>query len=126
MPDTVTSFKEMCARFNVTPRTLRYYEEIELIHPTRQGRSRVYGPREVARLRLILRGRRFGFALEDMRVWLDMYDTQGSNPQMRAFLTAAEKRIADLEAHHARLGQDIMALKILRDLVIKELGLPQG
>ena len=54
------SFKEMCARFQVTPRTLRYYEYIELLSPRREGRARWYGPREIARMTLIMRGRRFG------------------------------------------------------------------
>ena len=63
MSDAVRlSFKEMCAKFDVTPRTLRYYEYIELLQPERDGRARWYGPREVARMTLILRGRRFGKA----------------------------------------------------------------
>ena len=65
--DTRLTFKEMCARFDVTPRTLRYYEYIELLSPEREGRSRFYGPRERARMELILRGRSFEFALEDIR-----------------------------------------------------------
>ena len=63
MTETRLSFKEMCARFDVTPRTLRYYEYIELLAPEKEGRARFYGPREVARMKLILRGRRFGFSL---------------------------------------------------------------
>ena len=50
------TFKEMCAKFDVTPRTLRYYEYIELLQPEREGRSRFYGPKESARMTLILRG----------------------------------------------------------------------
>ena len=61
------TFKEMCAKFDVTPRTLRYYEYIELLHPERDGRSRIYGAREIARMKLILRGRKWGFALEEIR-----------------------------------------------------------
>ena len=64
------SFKEMCAKFDVTPRTLRYYEYIELLQPEKDGRSRFYGPRQVARMTLILRGRRFGLSLEEIRQWL--------------------------------------------------------
>ena len=60
------TFKEMCAKFDVTPRTLRYYEYIELLSPEREGRSRFYSPRETARMTLILRGRRFGFSLEEI------------------------------------------------------------
>ena len=62
--ETRLTFKEMCAKFDVTPRTLRYYEYIELLSPDREGRTRFYGPRERARMELILRGRSFGFALE--------------------------------------------------------------
>ena len=58
--EQLISFKDMCARFDVTPRTLRYYEYIELLRPFKEGRARFYGPREIARMTLILRGRRFG------------------------------------------------------------------
>ena len=57
MTDKRLNFKEMCAEFDVTPRTLRYYEYIELLHPEREGRSRSYGAREIARMKLIMRGR---------------------------------------------------------------------
>ena len=66
MGDIRLTFKEMCAKFEVTPRTLRYYEYIELLSPERQGRSRFYGARECARMTLILRGRKFGFKLEEL------------------------------------------------------------
>ena len=62
MAENRLTFKEMCARFDVTPRTLRYYEYIELLAPEKDGRTRFYGPREIARMTLILRGRRFGFS----------------------------------------------------------------
>ena len=65
MTEDRISFKDMCARFEVTPRTLRYYEYIELLQPRKEGRARFYGPREIARMTLILRGRRFGFSLEE-------------------------------------------------------------
>ena len=72
------TFKEMCAKFDVTPRTLRYYEYIELLQPDREGRARFYGPRERARMKLILRGRKFGFQLEDIRQWLLIYEKEGN------------------------------------------------
>ena len=80
---TRLSFKEMCAKFDVTPRTLRYYEYIELLFPEREGRARFYGPREIARMTLILRGRRFGFSLEEIRQWLLVYRQKGTRPQSR-------------------------------------------
>ena len=76
MSEGKLSFKEMCAKFEVTPRTLRYYEYIELLSPERVGRSRFYGARECARMTLILRGRKFGFQLEELRQWLLIYDKE--------------------------------------------------
>ncbi len=70
MTDTRLSFKEMCAMFEVTPRTLRYYEYIELLAPEKEGRARFCGAREVALMKLILRGRRYDFSLEEIRQWL--------------------------------------------------------
>ncbi len=106
------SFKEMCARFDVTPRTLRYYEYIELLQPRREGRARFYGAREVARMTLILRGQRFGFSLEDIRQWLQIYDHKGSREQYQVWLQMAERQLAvldeqigDLQAARADLEQ---------------------
>ncbi len=99
MADTVLTFKDMCARFDVTPRTLRYYEYIELLSPQKQGRARFYGPREVARMTLILRGRRFGFSLEEIRQWLEIYQKQGTAAQNAAFVA-----MADLAAARADLA----------------------
>lgn len=111
------TFKEMCARFDVTPRTLRYYEYIELLRPAREGRARFYGPREVARMTLILRGRRYGFSLEEIRQWLEIYDTQGSRAQMVDLLERSERQIAVLEEQQAELSRTIEELRILRDQV---------
>ena len=106
------SFKEMCARFDVTPRTLRYYEYIELLDPEKEGRARFYGPREVARMKLILRGRRFGFSLEEIRQLLDMYDRDGSNEaQLLRTYDIAKDRLAQMEAQRAELDVAIADLK---------------
>src|SRR6056297_2764894 len=93
MSDTRLSFKEMCATFDVTPRTLRYYEYIELLQPEREGRARWYGPRECARMTLILRGRKFGFALEEIRQWLLIYEKEGTEAQMRAWVELADRQL---------------------------------
>lgn len=71
MADDVLSIGEMCARFGVTPRTLRFYEAKELIRPLRHGQKRLYTRRCRARLKLILQGKRFGFRLEDIRQLLN-------------------------------------------------------
>ncbi|MCW2303479.1 DNA-binding transcriptional MerR regulator [Rhodovulum sulfidophilum] len=105
----------MCARFDVTPRTLRYYEYIELLSPTKSGRSRFYGPREVARMTLILRARRFGFSLEEIRQWLLIYDEQGREAQMAALVGLADRQLKVLRDQRTQLDASIEELQTLRD-----------
>ncbi|MBP1805374.1 MerR family transcriptional regulator [Rubellimicrobium aerolatum] len=114
-PEVRLSFKEMCARFDVTPRTLRYYEYIELLSPEKEGRSRFYGPREVARMTLILRGRRFGFSLEEIRQWLLIYEKEGTAAQMARFLEMADRQLAALREQKGQLDATIDELQQLRD-----------
>ncbi len=115
MSETKLSFKEMCAKFDVTPRTLRYYEYIELLQPERQGRSRFYGPKECARMTLILRGRRWGFALEEIRQWLLIYEHEGTEAQMQTWIELADRQLVELADQRAQLDQAIDELKALRD-----------
>ncbi|WP_428515225.1 MerR family transcriptional regulator [Roseovarius sp.] len=122
MPEQRLSFKEMCARFEVTPRTLRYYEYIELLSPMREGRSRYYGPREVARMTLILRGRRWGFALEDIRQWLEIYEEKGTDAQLRTWIDLADRQLEELRTQKEQLEQSIAELKEARDSTEKSLG----
>ena len=115
MPDIRLSFKDMCARFEVTPRTLRYYEYIELLAPEKDGRARFYGHREVARMTLILRGRRFGFKLEEMRQWLDLYDADpDQHLQRKAWMDMADKQLDELRRRRAELDDSIAELERLR------------
>lgn len=122
MSEQRLSFKEMCAKFDVTPRTLRYYEYIELLSPTREGRSRYYGPREVARMTLILRGRRWGFALEDIRQWLEIYEEKGTETQLRTWIDLADRQLEELRSQKEQLEQSIAELKEARDSTEKSLG----
>lgn len=115
MSDNRLSFKEMCAEFDVTPRTLRYYEYIELLSPDREGRARYYGPREQARMKLILRGRRFGFQLEEIRQWLLIYEQDGTEAQMRAFVEMADRQMQALSEQKAQLEEAMEELAQLRD-----------
>ena len=119
MSEVRLSFKEMCAKFDVTPRTLRYYEYIELLSPDREGRSRFYGPRELARMTLILRGRRFGFQLEELRQWLLIYDQDGTIAQMAVFLDMADRKLAELRDQQVQLSQTIEELEQLRQTTDK-------
>lgn len=115
------SFKEMCARFEVTPRTLRYYEYIELLAPEKEGRARFYGPREVARMTLILRGRRFGFSLEEIRQWLLIYRQKGTRSQFETFIGMADRQLAELQRQRAELDATIEDLKALRSTTEAEM-----
>jgi len=115
MAETRLGFKEMCAAYDVTPRTLRYYEYIELLTPEREGRSRFYRPREIARMTLILRGRRFGFSLEEIRQWLLIYEHEGTEVQMRAWIAMADRQLSELAEQKVQLDETIAELRALRD-----------
>ncbi|MEM9011453.1 MAG: MerR family DNA-binding transcriptional regulator [Pseudomonadota bacterium] len=116
------TLKEMCAAFDVTPRTLRYYEYIELLSPARSGRTRYYSARERARLTLILRGRRFGFALEQIRQWLNLYDEgPDAQPQIREWIDLSNGQIAQLESQRQELDATIDELRRLRDWGVAQL-----
>lgn len=121
MADIRLSFKEMCARFDVTPRTLRYYEYIELLSPEKEGRARFYGPREIARMTLILRGRRFGFSLEEIRQWLLIYQQKGTETQLRAWIALADRQLDALAQQQTDLETAIKDLRALRNSVQAEL-----
>lgn len=121
MTEPRLTFKETCAKFDVTPRTLRYYEYIELLSPEKEGRSRFYGPREIARMTLILRGRRFGFSLEDIRQWLLIYDHEGTRAQNESWIELAERQIKSLEIQRQELDETIADLTQLHDEVAKTL-----
>jgi DNA-binding transcriptional MerR regulator len=120
MTDQRLSFKDMCAKFDVTPRTLRYYEYIELLSPEKDGRARFYGPRESARMKLILRGRRFGFSLEEIRQWLLIYGKKGERDQLQHWLHLADRQLLELEKQQADLQATIADLRALRTVAAEE------
>ncbi|MFU8863770.1 MAG: MerR family transcriptional regulator [Rhodobacterales bacterium] len=115
MSEPRLTFKEMCAKYDVTPRTLRYYEYIELLKPERDGRARFYGPRECARMTLILRGRKFGYALEDIRQWLLIYEKEGTRAQMEAWVKSADRQLGELAEQRKQLEEAMAELRHLRD-----------
>ena len=97
MTETYFTIREMCDAYDVTPRTLRFYEAKELLFPVRQGTKRLFTRRDRARLKLILRGKRFGFSLEDIRQLLDLYDTSNQNvAQMTRAYELGQERLADM------------------------------
>ena len=93
-PPLTFSISELAQEFALTTRAIRFYEDEGLLAPTRRGRTRVYGPRERTRLKLILRGKRLGLSLVEIREILDLYDTNTDEaPQLRKFLeTLANRR----------------------------------
>lgn len=110
--DTLT-IRAMCDAFDVTPRTLRFYEQKELLHPLRRGTIRLYTKRDRARLTLILRGKRFGFSLEDIRQLLGMYDRDGSNhDQLVRTYALALDRLALMQAQRSELTLAIDELQV--------------
>ena len=115
MAEPRLSFKEMCAKFDVTPRTLRYYEYIELLSPERVVRSRFFGAKELARMTLILRGRKFGFPLEDIRQWLMIYENEGTEAQMRTWIELADRQLEELKEQRRQLDDTVSELQSLRD-----------
>ena len=121
MTEVRLNFKEMCAKFDATPRTLRYYEYIELLAPEKAGRSRYYGPREIARMTWILRGRRFGFALEEIRQWLQIYEEKGSKAQLEAAVAMSDRQLAELERQRLELMATIKVLRSLRGTAVSDL-----
>ena len=112
MTNDLMTIRTMCDAFDVTPRTLRFYEAKELLFPLRDGTKRLFTRRDRARLTLILRGKRFGFSLEDIRQLLDLYDRDGNDlAQKRAAYDLAMKRLAEMEAERLALDGMIAELK---------------
>jgi DNA-binding transcriptional MerR regulator len=111
-PDALMTIRAMCDAFDVTPRTLRFYESKELLAPIREGQKRLFTRRDRARLKLILRGKRFGFSLEEIRELLELYDRDDSQlTQLRRTYEVAQKRLADMERQRAELEEAIADLQ---------------
>lgn len=111
-PEDTLSIRQMCETFDVTPRTLRFYEAKELLFPIREGTKRHFTRQDRARLKLILRGKRFGFSLEDIRQLLEMYDRKGTNEaQLTKTYAIARTRLAQMEAQRDELNEAIAELK---------------
>ncbi|MEM1431274.1 MAG: MerR family DNA-binding transcriptional regulator [Pseudomonadota bacterium] len=112
MTESLMTIREMCDAFEVTPRTLRFYEQKELLAPIRQGTKRLFTRRDRARLTLILRGKRFGFSLEEIRQLLDLYyvgDQQVT--QLTRTHEVATTHLTHLERQRAELDGAIAELK---------------
>ena len=109
---TSLTIREMSEEFDVTARTLRFYEAKELLSPLRNGQKRLFTKRDQARLKLIIKGKRFGFSLEEIRQLLELYD-MGDQQQTQLVKTyeLAKERLKKLELQHYELGETIKELK---------------
>lgn len=112
MSEDVMTIREMCDAYDVTPRTLRFYESKELLFPVRDGQKRLFTKRDRARLKLILRGKRFGFSLEEIRQLLDLYDMGDQQAtQLTRTYEIAHQRLADMEEQRDELNEAIDDLR---------------
>lgn len=118
-PSRTYTIRQLCQEFDCTPRALRFYEDKGLLAPARQGLNRIYAPRDRARLALILRGKRVGLSLTEMRDILDLYELEDGVAQqnaesLRKFrekVVAMERQRADLDKAIAELHHAIAALE---------------
>lgn len=112
MTNETMTIRQMCDAFDVTPRTLRFYESKELLFPIREDQKRLFTRRDRARLKLILRGKRFGISLEELRQLLDLYDIgDQQHTQVQASYDVGVKRLAEMESQRDALTEAINDLK---------------
>jgi DNA-binding transcriptional MerR regulator len=120
--DEFTRIGEMAKMFDVTLRTLRFYEDKGLISPKRDGSTRLYTRRDKARLKLILLGRKIGFSLRDVKQIMDLYDPNGANTkQLRLTMEKSEKQLARLQKQRAAIDEAISELSDMMSEVRKML-----
>jgi len=103
---------ELAREFAVTTRTIRFYEDKNLLSPVRQGQRRIYSSHDRVRLRLIMRGKRLGFALDEIRQMIDLYDVDTSEvAQLRHFLDKIRERQAQLNAQKHDISETLSELE---------------
>jgi DNA-binding transcriptional MerR regulator len=105
------SITDLAREFDVTTRTIRFYEDEGLIAPARRGQTRIFSARDRVRLKLILRGKRLGFSLDEIREIIDLYDAEpGEEGQLRHFLAKIGERRAALEQQRADIAETLTEL----------------
>jgi DNA-binding transcriptional MerR regulator len=110
------TISDLAREFEVTTRTIRFYEEKGLLSPTRDGQHRIFGKKDHARMELILRGKRAGLSLEESREIIDMYDPEGDNYEQYQFLlNKVDERQAQLESQLEDIKQLINGLEEVRE-----------
>lgn len=114
------SIGDMAAQLGITPRAIRLYEDQGLLSPRRVGGNRIYSPRDFARLKLILRGKRLGFRLSEIGEMLDLYDVDPDHlEQLRVTLDKGRKRIGELERQQHEITVTLRELRQLETVIVE-------
>lgn len=113
MPSSTWTISELAREFDVTPRTIRFYEDQGIVSPAREGRNRIFGPRDRTRLKLALRGKRLGLQLSEILTLIDMYDGPGDTEvQLRQYLTVLEQHRATLEQQRRDIEDTLQEIAV--------------
>lgn len=125
MPSSTWTISELAREFDVTPRTIRFYEDQGIVSPAREGRNRIFGPRDRTRLKLALRGKRLGLQLSEILTLIDMYDGPGDTEvQLRQYLTVLEQHRATLEQQRRDIEDTLQEIALqerqCRDLLAQQ------
>lgn len=116
------SISDLAREFDVTPRTIRFYEDQRLLAPRRDGQRRIYTPRDRTRLKLTLRGKRLGLSLSEIRELIDLYEPgRDERPQLERFLAVLETHKAHLEQQRADIEAQLSELQAFEKRVRKQL-----
>jgi DNA-binding transcriptional MerR regulator len=116
------SIGDLAAEFAISPRAIRFYEDQNLLRPQRIGGNRVYNHRDRARLILVLRGKRLGFSLADIKEMLDLYDVDPEHiEQLRVALAKGRERIAELERQRAEITEMLSELREIEGVVLAQI-----
>ncbi len=126
MAPTTWTISELAKEFDITPRTIRFYEDQGILSPAREGRQRVYAPRDRTRLKLALRGKRLGFPLSEIRDLINMYDEpRDTEAQLAHYLQVLAKHREMLEQQRKDIEEtlsEIQAQEAKCSLLLKQLG----
>jgi DNA-binding transcriptional MerR regulator len=116
------SIGELATEFEVTPRAIRFYEDHGLLSPKRAGQRRIYSPRDRARLKLTLRGKRLGLTLSEIRELIDMYEPgRDERPQLQRFLNVLEEHKAMLEQQRTDIEAQLSEILLFEKKIRKQL-----
>ena len=113
MPSSTWTISELAREFDVTPRTIRFYEDQGIVSPAREGRNRIFGPRDRTRLKLAQRGKRLGLQLSEILTLIDMYDGPGDTEvQLRQYLSVLQQHRATLEQQRRDIEDTLQEISL--------------